>query len=176
MRVFFDDWYGLLRVAVAAVVAYVALVIVLRLSGARTLSKMNAFDLVVTVALGSTLATIILSSDVALAEGVLAMLVLVLLQFAITTLSVRSRRMSRWVKSEPVLLAYQGRLLPANMRRARVVDVEIDAALREQGQLALAGVEAVVLETDGSFSVLPRAQDDDTGVLEGLRAQADGPA
>ena len=48
------------------------LVIFLRLSGKRTLSKMNAFDLVVTVALGSTLATVLLTKDVALADGALA--------------------------------------------------------------------------------------------------------
>ncbi|MFN2441460.1 MAG: DUF421 domain-containing protein, partial [Thermoanaerobaculia bacterium] len=66
---FFDDIQGLIRVFVISILAYVALVLFLRVSGKRTLTKLNAFDLVVTVALGSTLATIILSKDVALAEG-----------------------------------------------------------------------------------------------------------
>lgn len=66
---FFDGWTGLLRVLVVGTLAYAALVLLLRVSGKRTLSKMNAFDLVVTVALGSTLATVLLSRDVALAEG-----------------------------------------------------------------------------------------------------------
>ena len=61
---FFDDWGGLARVAVVGFLAYGGLVLLLRVSGKRTLSKMNAFDLVVTVALGSTLATILLSSSV----------------------------------------------------------------------------------------------------------------
>ncbi|MBY8851878.1 hypothetical protein K7G98_27780 [Saccharothrix sp. MB29] len=69
---FFDSWDGLLRVVVVGVCAYAALVVLLRLSGKRTLAKMNAFDLVATVALGSTLATVLLTSDVALAEGALA--------------------------------------------------------------------------------------------------------
>ena len=66
----FDSWAGVGRTIVVGILAYIALVSLLRVSGKRTLSKMNAFDLVVTVALGSTLATILLSKDVALAEDV----------------------------------------------------------------------------------------------------------
>lgn len=87
---FFDSWTGLGRVIVVGTAAYVILVFMLRVSGKRTLSKLNAFDFVVTVALGSTLATILLSKDVALAEGVLALALLVFLQMGITWLSVRS--------------------------------------------------------------------------------------
>ncbi len=78
--VFFAGWAGLLRVLVVGSVAYVALVVILRSSGKRTLAKLSAFDLVVTVALGSTLATVLLSKSVALAEGVLAMMLLAALQ------------------------------------------------------------------------------------------------
>ena len=66
---FFDDWNGLLRTLVVGILAYIAIVVLLRVTGKRTLSKMNAFDFIVTVALGSTLATVLLSQDVALAEG-----------------------------------------------------------------------------------------------------------
>jgi uncharacterized membrane protein YcaP (DUF421 family) len=68
---FFSGWESLFRTLVVGVLAYVALVAFLRLSGNRTLSKMNAFDLVVTVSLGSTLATVLLTRDIALADGAL---------------------------------------------------------------------------------------------------------
>jgi uncharacterized membrane protein YcaP (DUF421 family) len=152
--VLFDSWTGLARVLIVGPIAYVALVAVLRFSGNRTLSKLNAFDLVVTVALGSTLATILLSSDVALAEGVLALVLLVLLQFAMTWLSVRSERFQSLLKAEPVLLLRDGRLLPDAMRRARVTGEEVDAALRAGGVASRAEAGAVVLETDGTLSVL----------------------
>ena len=86
---FFDSWYDLARVLCVGAVAYVALVVMLRGSGPRTLSKLSAFDLVVTVALGSTLATVLLSKDVSLTEGVLAFAVLIGLQFFVTWTSVR---------------------------------------------------------------------------------------
>ncbi len=155
---FFDTWFGLARVVIVGTLAYVALVLLLRVSGKRTLSKMNAFDLVVTVALGSTLATVLLSKDVALAEGVVAFALLIALQFAIAWLSVRSSTVGQLVKAEPALLVHRGRLLRQALRRERVVEAEVLAAVREQGLAALEEVEAVVLETDGTFSVVKRAE------------------
>lgn len=165
---FFDNWLGLVRTVVVGASAYVALVLLLRVSGKRTLAKMNAFDLVVTVALGSTLATIILSPDVALAEGVVALALLIGLQYAITWLSVRSPIVSRLVKSEPSLLLYRGRLLPDQMRRARVVAAEVQAVLREQGLASWEQAEAVVLETDGSFTVVTGSEAHPATTLAGL--------
>jgi uncharacterized membrane protein YcaP (DUF421 family) len=151
---FFDGWSGLGRVVVVGTLAYVSLVFVLRISGKRTLSKMNASDLVVTIALGSTLATIILSRDVALAEGVVAMVLLIGLQYAVTWSSMRSPFISRLVKSEPTLVFYQGRFLREPMRQARVMEDEIQAVVRQQGMASLADVEAVILETDGTMAVV----------------------
>jgi uncharacterized membrane protein YcaP (DUF421 family) len=165
----FDSWAGIGRVAVVGVLAYAALVVMLRVSGNRTLSKMNAFDLIVTVALGSTLATVLLTEEVALAEGVAALALLILLQFLVTSLSVRSGFVSRVVKAEPSLVAHRGRLLPDQLRRARVVEDEVLAAVREQGHPSLDGVAAVVLETDGTFSVIGSAGDGAIPVLANVR-------
>ena len=154
---FFDSWQGLGRVLLVGTLAYVALVALLRVSGKRTLTKMNAFDLVVTVALGSTLATIVLSKDVALLEGIAAFALLIVLQFAVSWLSVRSQRVRQLVKSDPTLLFYRGQMLEAALRTQRVTEEEVRAAIRAQGKSQLAEVEAVILETDGSFSVLSSA-------------------
>ncbi|WP_438029896.1 DUF421 domain-containing protein [Sorangium sp. So ce233] len=154
---FFSNWHSLGRIVVVGGLAYVALIVLLRVSGKRVLSKMNAFDLVVTIALGSTLATVMLSKSVALAEGVLAFALLVLLQFLITWLSVRSRKVSQMVKAEPTLLVRRGELLPRALEQERVVEAEILAAAREHGVMSLSEVEAIILETDGSFSVIRRS-------------------
>jgi uncharacterized membrane protein YcaP (DUF421 family) len=129
-------------------------VFLLRFSGKRTLSKWNAFDLVVTVAFGSTLATALLSKDTTLVQGVLAFGLLVGLQWSITWLSVRSVTVERWVKAQPRLLLFRGQLQQEALQQERVTASELRAALREQGITALEDVEAIVLETDGSFSVL----------------------
>ncbi|WP_235962032.1 DUF421 domain-containing protein [Falsiroseomonas selenitidurans] len=151
----FQDWTGLLRVLLVGSLAYPALVLFLRVSGKRTLAKLNAFDLVVTVALGSTLATVLLNRSVTLAEGLVALLLLIGLQFLVAWLSVRSTRFSNLVKSEPTLLLHQGRLLEEAMRRQRVTREEVLAALRSGGVATPEQAAAVVLETDGTMSVVP---------------------
>lgn len=152
---FFNTWWGLGRVLIVGTLAYAALIIFLRFSGKRTLSKMNAFDLVVTVALGSILATILLSKDVALAEGLVAFGLLISLQFIIAWLSIHVPVVRRLVKSEPTLLFYQGEMLESALNSQRVVPEEVRSAIRSQGIGQMSEVEAVILETDGSFSVVP---------------------
>ena len=162
---FFDSWGGLGRVLVVGTLAYVVLVALLRISGKRTLTKLNAFDLVVTVALGSTLATVLLSKSVALVEGVLALALLVFLQYAITWLSVRSARFQGLIKAEPTLLLHRGRLLEGAMREQRVTRAEVLAALRASGAAEVGEIAAAVLETDGSISVVPDAAQETPSTL-----------
>lgn len=172
----FTDWWSLLRVLVIGVSAYAALVVMLRISGKRTLSKMNAFDLIVTVALGSTLASAILTRDVALADALLAFALLIGMQFLVATLSVRSKLVRQLVKSEPTLLMRRGEFLREAMRHERVIEAEILAAVRSGGVTHLEDVEAVVLETDGTFTVLPKAEKGEADVLRnvGERYQSRG--
>lgn len=162
---FFDSWHGLLRVLVVGGLAYIALVVLLRVSGKRTLSKLNAFDLVVTVALGSTLASILLSKDVALVEGILGFAVLIGAQYVIATLSVRSALVRRIVKSEPRLLVYRGRVIDSALRKERVTEDEILAVVRGHGHASIADAGAIVLETDGSFHVIDLAESDKPSAL-----------
>ena len=167
---FYDGWYDLLRVAVVGTVGYLALIALLRISGKRTLAKLNAFDFVVTVALGSTLATVLLSSTVPLAEGVLGLALLVALQYAVTWTSVRSGAVRRFVRSEPSLLVHRGELLHGAMRRERVTEAELLQVLRQQGASSPGRTAALILETDGTFSVVPEP---DAPVLGGMAGAAD---
>lgn len=148
--------------------AYLSLIFILRTTGKRTLSKMNAFDLVVTVALGSTLATSLLSKDIALLESILAFALLCLLQLTVTWLSVRSEKIAKLIKSEPQMLFYSGQFLENTMRRERVVRTEVLQAVRKQGLSSLEDVEAVILETDGTFSVVKKSPRDNDSALSNI--------
>ncbi len=170
----FSGWDSLLRTLVVGALAYLALVAFLRVAGKRTLSKMNGFDLVVTVALGSTLATVLLTKDVTLADGALAFGLLIGLQFVVTWSSIRVRWVRRLVTGEPLLLLYRGEFLRAPLRRARVSEEEVRAAVRSAGLASLGQAEAVVLETDGSFSVVRRGTGGGSPSLAGVRGLREG--
>jgi uncharacterized membrane protein YcaP (DUF421 family) len=156
VKIFFDGWSKLGRALILAILAYGALVILLRLSGKRTLSKMNVFDFVFVVALGSTLATTILSTDVTLADGVLTLAALIGLQILLSWLCVQSHLLDRIINGEPALLLHRGQFLREAMRRERVTEEEIRAAVRNEGLKALDEIDSIVLETDGTFSVVWR--------------------
>lgn len=151
---FFHDVDSLVRTLLIGSLAYLTLIVVLRISGKRTLSKWNAFDFVVTVAFGSTLASLLLSQDTSLAQGVLAFALLVVWQFVITWLAVRVPLVRRWVKAKPTLLLFKGEFRDRALAQERVTRGEVRAALRMHGVGSILNTHAVVLETDGSFSVI----------------------
>lgn len=165
----FSNIESLVRTGVVGVLAYIALILLLRISGHRTLSKMNAFDFVITVALGSTLATALLSKSVSLTDGVLAFVVLIGLQFIVTWTSVRVSWVQKMVSGEPFLLFYRNRFLSQNLKKARVTEDEVLAAIRGAGIPAVEEVDAVILETDGSFSVIGKAKNTPLTSIKGVR-------
>ncbi|SEK67828.1 Protein of unknown function [Blastococcus sp. DSM 46786] len=164
----FDNWSDVIRVLLVGAAAYATVVVALRLSGKRTLTKLNAFDLVVTVALGSTLATILLSSDVAWVEGAVALGLLALLQAVVAWLTVRWPGLRTVVTSRPTLVLSDGEPLPDRMREVRIGIDEIRQAVRSSGSGDLADVAAVVLESDGSLSVIPAEKYGTGAALEGV--------
>lgn len=172
---FWDSVHDLVRIAVMAPLAYAALVIFLRISGKRMLSKMNAFDLVVTIAFGSTLATILLSKDVSLAEGLIALGLLLALQYGVAWSAARSRRISRILKSEPKLLFCNGAFIREALRAENVSEEAIHAGIRQQGYATFEQVYAVVLEADGSLSVLSPPSSPGTDTLETVRGYSHPP-
>jgi uncharacterized membrane protein YcaP (DUF421 family) len=152
-EMFFQNPHGIVRTLIVGTLAYLALVLFLRISGKRTLAKLNAFDLVVTVALGSTLSAILLQESIALAEGLTALALLIGAQFIVTFLSVRSAGFAHLVRSEPSLLARHGAYCHDTMRQQRITRDEALSAIRASGGDDVDDVESVILESDGTISV-----------------------
>ncbi len=153
-KLFFDNWESLGRTFIITILAYLALIFLLRISGKRTLSKMNAFDFVVTIALGSTLATVLLNKNVALMEGILAFAMLIFLQYAVTWLSVRIPVVKKIVTSQPSLLVYKGEVLEKTMKKERIKTEEIYLAARDKGITEISEIDAAVLETTGDITII----------------------
>lgn len=165
---FFNSWDNLVRILLVGSIAYAGLLFFLRISGNRTLSKMNSFDLVITIAFGSTLSSILISKDVPLVDGMTAIALLVALQFIITWLSVRSAAISQIVKTRPTLLMKNGDFLRDAMKRVRVTEEEILTVMRQNGLGSPNQVAAVVLETDGSLSIISGDRAQSLSTLAGV--------
>lgn len=151
---FFENWAGIGRVLIATLIAYGALIFLLKVFGKRTLAKMTAFDFVVTIAIGSILANMALSKNTVFLEGITAILVLFGAQYFISSYALRSRKFEQWVKPEPALLVYRGQFMQEAMQVERVTEADILSAIRQRGHSSIENVEAVIMESDGSFNTV----------------------
>lgn len=149
--------------------AYIGLILMLRIAGSRTLSQLNAFDFIVTVALGSTLATVILNRDIRLAEGLLALGLLIFFQFVVSRLLIEFKPLRSVIKTEPRLLVYKGRYNEDAMRDCRITKHEILQMVRSEGMGNLENVEAVVLESNGRVSVIKTTERNGGSVLQNIK-------
>lgn len=125
-----------------------------RVLGKRTTGQMNNFDWIITITIGAIIASGILQRGVAIVDALIAIVVLAFLQWATTKLVLRSRFAAKLVKARPELLVHRGRILEETTQRTRISDGEIYAALRGQGITQLKDVNWVILETNGTMSVI----------------------
>ena len=169
------SWADVGTALLVGVVAYGVLVTMLRLSGARTLAKLNAFDLIVTVALGSTLATVLLSSvGVADAGGRgpgAARRPAVRRRLDVGAVPVVP---SRGAIASRCCCCGTARSSPTGFRDARMTSEEVRQAVRRREPGTSPDVAAVVLETDGTLSVIPRSRLGDGSALMDLPPADDG--
>ena len=155
---FFESWYNIGRTVSLSIISFTALIILLRGSGKRTLSKLNVFDFVFVVAVGSVFASTIMSKDVTLVEGVFALATLIGIQMLLAELAARSKTAERIINGEPALLLSRGKFLTRALKRERITEEEVRAAIRAEGITRVEDVDAVVLENDGTLTVAWQSQ------------------
>jgi len=150
---FFESWYIVGRTVTLSVIGFAALITLLRVSGKRTLSKLNVFDFVFVVAVGSVFAATIISKDVSLVEGIAALATLIGIQVILAELAARSPIAERIINGEPALLLSHGKFVPRALKKERITEEEVRAAIRAKGLTRVEDVDAVVLENDGTLTV-----------------------
>lgn len=148
------SWEELGWLAVSAVAIYAAVLAVVRVNGLRSFSKMSSVDFVVTIAIGSVVASVA-ATTTSVAAGVCAVVVLFGVQFLATTLRRHDRGL---LDNSPEVLMIGSELRHDVMRRRRVTEGDVRGKLRESGATSLDDVICVILETTGDVSVLKRQQ------------------
>jgi uncharacterized membrane protein YcaP (DUF421 family) len=153
----FNGWESVGRIVVFAITAYVIVTALIRVLGKRTISQMNPSDFVMTVAVGSIVASWILPANVSFVDGLAAATTMLALKMLTELVKTRSRPLRKIIDGAPTLLAYHGRFLHEVMTRENVSEEEVLEGLRQQGVAKLEDAAAVVLEINGDVSVLPKA-------------------
>ena len=151
---FFQGWQSISQIIILSVITYVAIVIILRLSGKRTLSSFNAFDFLISVTVGSISATTILSNQTKFFEGIAAIVTLVVLQYIVSKVKMHSKFFSKVIRSDPTLLYYDGQYISANLKKMRVTKEDILQEVRKSNGVTMDKVYAVILESNGKISAV----------------------
>jgi uncharacterized membrane protein YcaP (DUF421 family) len=166
-----EKWFeasttSLIAIVLTALGIYIATILFTRLAGKRSFSKMSSFDFAMTVAIGSIIATTVLSKSVSLLQGVVGMAAVYALQISIAMLR-RFKIVQKLVDNEPLLLMDGEEILHENLKKARVTEADLRSKLREANVLELSQIRAVIFECTGDIAVL-HSKDNEVSVEDWL--------
>lgn len=158
------------RIILSALGIYIMVILFTRLAGKRSFSKMSSFDFAMTVAVGSVIASTILSPSVNLIDGIVGLASIYCLQISVA-IGRRLNFIKRIVDNTPLLLMDGKEILHDNLRKARVTESDLRSKLREANVASTEEVLAVVFESTGDISVLHKNHEDtqlDDWLLKGV--------
>ncbi|AZA11825.1 DUF421 domain-containing protein [Corynebacterium gerontici] len=164
----FSGFDPIIRILLVGSSSYLALLVMLRIAGARSLAKFNAFDFAVTVAVGSMLATAVTSKDLAFTSGAAAIALMLGLQFLVARVIRDRLGLRKLVTASPVVLVRAGQLLPEGLKAARLGQADVRQAARQAGLGSFENIAAMILETDGTISTVTFDQLGDGSTLDDL--------
>ena len=139
-----------------AVLLYLFILFILRMTGKRQIADLQPFDLIITMAIADLAATAISDTDIPLLYSVVPILALYLVQQTVAFLSLRSRRFRTFVCGSPLLLIREGVLQEGIMREANYTVADLTDHLRGQQIFDMRAVRYAILETNGTLSVLEK--------------------
>lgn len=138
---------------VRGVMIYVALLLMMRLSGKRTVGQFTPFDLLVVMLLSESVSPGLTGGDDSVGGGLIVVVTLVALNVAIAFVTARSKKAADLVEGTAVLLGRDGRVFKEALRRNHVAEGDLEQALRE-ADCPLEKMKYAFLEADGKITIL----------------------
>ena len=171
------SWTAVLMIVLSSAGIYISVIILTKIAGLRSFSKMSSFDFAITVSFGSIIASVVVAKDPPLLQAVVALAALYLFQMIVASLRGRSSLISKLVDNEPILLMRGQEILHDNLKEARVTHDDLRSKLREANVTRMSQVYAVIMEATGDISVMHNDSDEhelDDILLKGVRGWNDG--
>jgi uncharacterized membrane protein YcaP (DUF421 family) len=143
---------------VRAVVVYVAILMLLRISGKRQVGQMGIGQLVALLLISNAVQNSMNGGDNSLVAGLILAAVLIIVSYLIEFITYRSKKLENFVQGRPTLLVHKGNVLHDHLRRELLSVRELHVLLRKQGVHGFEEVEEAVLESDGFVSVVRKSE------------------
>ncbi|MCX2836880.1 DUF421 domain-containing protein [Salinimicrobium sp. MT39] len=164
-------WNGLqplVRIVIVGVTAYLSIVLILRISGKRTLASMSAFDFVIAVAVGAVFGRTLTTKNLSISEALTAFILLAVLQFVFAYFENKSDTFKNIFNTKPRLLYYNGEFLEKNLHKERLDKSKVLSAARKKGFGSMNDVAAVILEIDATLSVIGKSEEGENSTYSEL--------
>ncbi|MEI7766852.1 MAG: YetF domain-containing protein [Phycisphaerae bacterium] len=147
---------------VRAAVVYVFMLVLLRVTGKRQVGQLAPFDLVLLLVLSNAVQNSMNGGDNSVLGGIILAVTLVALNYGVSWLTFRNKRLEAIVEGRPVILVHRGNIQREAMREMKMTTHELNAALRAAGCTTADEVLVAVLENSGQITVVPRKKDAET--------------
>lgn len=141
-------------IVIRATVIYFFIITAIRVFGKRELSQLSVVDLVFILLISNSVQNAMVGPSSSLMGGILAAGTLFVLNYILENLLYRSKRFSKFVQGDALMLIYGGKTIPDHLKKAKISDDELEAVIREHGAEHVSQVDLAVLERDGNISVL----------------------
>ncbi|MEJ6397079.1 DUF421 domain-containing protein [Yoonia sp. 208BN28-4] len=164
-------FYDLIEIFLRAIVCVITVVVLIRINGLRSFSKMSSFDFAITVACGSVIASSVISPKESVLLGVAALAALFAVQAFIAWLRAASEPARQRIDNAPLMLMRNGEIFHENLHKSRMTESDLYGKLREANAYNLDRVHAVIFEPTGDVSVLHGNDGGDVSpeVLDGVQ-------
>ncbi|VVO75384.1 DUF421 domain-containing protein [Pseudomonas fluorescens] len=140
-----------------AAAMYVALMVLFKIAGRRSLAELTTFDLVLLMMISEATQQALLGDDFSFTNAILVIVTLIAIDVGLSLLKQRSSWASRLIDGEPTIIVENGKLLRQRLRHARLVEADImEAARSSQGIEKLEEIKFAIIERNGKISVIPR--------------------
>jgi uncharacterized membrane protein YcaP (DUF421 family) len=171
----FDMGIPIAEKVIRTVIVYFAILLLLRIFGARTAAQLNSIDLVVLLLISNVVQNAIIGPDNSLAGGLVGALVLVVLATGIDRLVLKSNRLDEWFEGRKRQLVKEGRFVDRELRRLGIRSADLDVALRRQGADEVGMVRSADMYPTGAIVVDldDVARDASRGDIERLETKLD---
>lgn len=143
-------WWELV---IRAMIVYVALVLLVRLTGKRQIGQLSPFDLILLLILSESVQNAMTANEDSITGGIILATTLVALNYLVGIITFRSEKAERIIQGHPEILVRNGQVIVPVMTKAKISEQELESALREAGFFKLDDVKLAILEDNGRVSV-----------------------
>ena len=136
---------------------YLALVVLFKIAGRRSLADLTTFDFVLLLIIGEATQQALLGDDFSFTNAVLVVATLLAIDIGLSMAKQRFKGLALLIDGGPTIIVEDGQPLSRRLKQARVTEEDImEAARTSQAVLHMEDIRYAIIERNGTISIIPK--------------------